>query len=213
MPHGSTKRSAGFTLVELLISLIVIAILASISMYAYMQILKQAHDDRREDDLIILQEELEKYFDRHQEYPAGCPAMSCADRLLTDNTSSPQPLSASSALSDITSILPGIISPFGDPANSDNTQPLMDISSAAKKYVYYGGTINNLSAAATLSYGPTANFPCTIQSSLAAGETGSYVAGYYSEAQGHWILRGGKSGTPMTVTSGNTSNGCVINKS
>lgn len=213
MLRQTLKRPAGFTLVELIIALIVISILAVVSMYAYAQILKQAHDDKREDDLITIQTELEKYFDRNQEYPPGCPQVSCSAFQLTDNTSSPQVISSASTTSDIVSVLPGVPLAIGDPGSTDALHPLMDIARPMKAYFYYGGTVNNHTTASSLAYGGTANFPCTIQSYLEAGAAGSYVIGYYSEVRGQWVLHGGRNGTPMTVTSGSAGSGCVINKS
>jgi type IV pilus assembly protein PilE len=213
MSRSLHKRQAGFTLVELLIAIIVISILAGISMYAYIQILKRAHDDRREDDLIIIQTELEKYFDRNQEYPPGCPDASCSAFQLTDNTSSLQVLNSTSTIPDVISLLPGVPLVFGDPSTSDALHPFMNITNATKAYFYYGGTVNNHATATSLAYGSTANFPCAIQSYLEPGAAGSYVIGYYSEVRGQWTLHGGKNGTPMTVTGGSPSNGCVINKS
>lgn len=202
----------GFTVIELLVVIMIIGILASISILAYTQVQRQARDDMRNNDIVMFQNELEKYFDKNGEYPAGCPRASCTSWFLTGNTSSAQMLNSTATLATITSILPGTSSYFSDPFDASST-PLMDTSTTARKYYYFGGNVNNTANSSSLSYPATSSFPCTINISLNPDEVSSYVVGYYNETTAGWVLRGGRSGKPMTVTAGTPAQGCVINPS
>jgi len=59
----------GFTVVEVLIVVIVISILASIGIAAYGSVRSQANDDKRRSDIAIVQAELERYYQKNNEFP------------------------------------------------------------------------------------------------------------------------------------------------
>lgn len=77
-PKGFTLvRSEGFTLVELLIVITIIAILSAIALVSYSSFTKNARDTKRKTDLNFVQAALEQYFADQHYYPeAGsgeCP--------------------------------------------------------------------------------------------------------------------------------------------
>jgi hypothetical protein len=156
----------------------------------------------------ILANELEKFYDKKGEYPKGCPDTTCPNAMHTANTSTATAITPSMTLTTLSTILPGIKDGFGDPQSSNKTLPFKNRTVAEKKYYYFGGTVNYTGATATVSFATHANFPCTIQSSLPAGQVGSYVIGYFDEKAGSWVLEGGRNGVQMTVTAGT----CVINR-
>lgn len=59
----------GFTIVELLMVIVVIAILAAISVVAYTGIQQRARDADRRSDISILQKKLAIYYTEHNAYP------------------------------------------------------------------------------------------------------------------------------------------------
>ncbi len=63
------KNTSGFTLVELLIAIVVIAVLASISVVAYSGIQERARNSQREHDVKLLAQALEMYYIDHGSYP------------------------------------------------------------------------------------------------------------------------------------------------
>jgi len=65
----STVR--GFTIVELLIVVVVIAVLAAITTVAYNGIQKRARDGQRKQDIAAIQKALEMYYIDNNEYPPG----------------------------------------------------------------------------------------------------------------------------------------------
>jgi prepilin-type N-terminal cleavage/methylation domain-containing protein len=197
----------GFTLVELSVVIVVIALMTSVGMIAYTSAQVDTRDSRREADMAILVNELEKFYDKKGEYPPGCPDTSCPSTMHTTNTSSAI-LTPNTTLTTLTSILPGVKTGLGDPQSLNKTLPFKNRTVAEKKYYYYGGTVNYTGATTTLTFATHANFPCSIRSSLLAGEVGSYVIGYFDEKTSTWILTGGRNGVPMTVTAGT----CVINR-
>ena len=65
----SNTYKKGFTIVELLIVIVVIAILAGISLVAYGNIQSKARDADRQSDMSILQKKLEIYYTENSAYP------------------------------------------------------------------------------------------------------------------------------------------------
>ena len=63
------KNTSGFTLVELLITIVVIAILAAISVVAFNGIQERARDTQRDHDISIIAKALEMYYSEHSSYP------------------------------------------------------------------------------------------------------------------------------------------------
>jgi len=81
------KKQSGFTIVELLIVTVVIAILAAISVVAYNRIQQRGRDAQRKNDVATLQKALELYHADNGGYPtcaanttyfAGDPRTSCS---------------------------------------------------------------------------------------------------------------------------------------
>lgn len=65
------KESHGFTLVELMIVITVIAILATIAVVSFSRVQKQARDTKRKGDLRALATALQAYFTEKNTYPAA----------------------------------------------------------------------------------------------------------------------------------------------
>ena len=74
------KTTSGFTIVELLIVIVVIAILAAITVVAYNGVQNRAYDSSIQNDLtnIAKQLELAKIDSTNESYPYGNPALSSA---------------------------------------------------------------------------------------------------------------------------------------
>jgi type II secretory pathway pseudopilin PulG len=195
----------GFTIVELLVIIVIIGIVFSVTIIGYGQVQKGTRNDKRSADITILINELEKFYDQQGEYPPGCPDTTCPNLMHTANTSSAV-LTPSTTLTTLRTILPGIKDGFSDPQSPNKTLPFKNRTVAENKYYYFGGTVNYTAGALVLSFATHANFPCTIQSSLATGQVGSYVVGFFDEVANAWVLRGGRNGIQMTVTAGT----CVI---
>lgn len=65
------NQTPGFTIVELLIVIVVIAILAAISIVAYNGIQQRAKDSQRKSDITAITKALELYYIDNGRYPAG----------------------------------------------------------------------------------------------------------------------------------------------
>lgn len=75
-------RRFGFTVVELLVIIVVIGILASIGTIAYRETQKNARDEKRKTDAIILVGAIEEYYSANGSYPMPTGSTGCA---VTDN--------------------------------------------------------------------------------------------------------------------------------
>lgn len=70
------KKQSGFTLVELMITVAIIAILAAIGVTTYSSAQKGARDGKRIADMNEIQNALEQYYSINQSYPAsGSPVV------------------------------------------------------------------------------------------------------------------------------------------
>lgn len=76
----------GFTIVELLIVIVVIAILAAISIVAYSGIQERARNAQRQEDIRTIAKALEMYYIREGHYPSGnCGAACPADKKINNS--------------------------------------------------------------------------------------------------------------------------------
>ena len=73
----SQPPSKGFTIVELLIVIVVIAILAAITIVAYNGIQARARDAQRQQDVQTITKALELYYTDNGQYPTSACASSC----------------------------------------------------------------------------------------------------------------------------------------
>lgn len=79
------KKLSGFTIIELLITVVVIATLSSISVVSYSRVQSNVRDTKRATQISMLTEALEKYYSENGEYPS-CPAMSQSPEIIVSDT-------------------------------------------------------------------------------------------------------------------------------
>lgn len=100
------KLSAGFTIIEILITIAIIGIMSTIGIVSYTNIQTSTRDSQRSSKISILSEALEKYFEQNGEYPS-CDAMTASITDIVTNTFEgldPSVLSAPSAAEGTNSI-------------------------------------------------------------------------------------------------------------
>lgn len=78
------KRKSGFTIVELMVVVAIIAILAAVSIVMYSRVQVDARDTERASKVSIIAGALEKYYSQNGEYP-GCTAMVQAGSAVSAN--------------------------------------------------------------------------------------------------------------------------------
>jgi general secretion pathway protein G len=205
------RHDFGFTIIELMVVTVAMAILFSIAINAQLRSQTQTNDSVRHAHMTVLANELEKFFDQRGEYPPGCPDTACPATLFTDNTST-APLTSSTTTASLRTILPNIRSDFSDPQSTSPATPFIQATGTTREYYYYGGTINVRTSPTSHTYSATSLFPCGITSTLAPGQVGSYVIGYFDEQTHAWVLKGGRNGVDMSITAGYASDGCIINR-
>ena len=71
-PTGSTRRSAGFTLIELMIAVAIIGILASIAYPSYQNYVKNARVSEGQAALMQAAQEMERCYTQFYEYRGSC---------------------------------------------------------------------------------------------------------------------------------------------
>ncbi len=118
------QRKHAFTIAELLIVIVVIAILATIGIASYTIYQKHARDTRRESSAQAIAEALEKYYEQNGEYP-GCGALTSGN--------------AASILGSIDTSILKAPKDSADAANSITCQAL-DSLPQGDKFFYSGDT-------------------------------------------------------------------------
>jgi prepilin-type N-terminal cleavage/methylation domain-containing protein len=78
------KNNNGFTIVELVVTVIVIGILVSAAFFGYTQVQKDSRNAERSSKVKIMTEALEKYYGKNGEYPS-CAAMTQSGALVSTN--------------------------------------------------------------------------------------------------------------------------------
>lgn len=71
MTQHSLKRLHGFTIVEALITITIIAIVSSIAIVAYNSVQTRTRDDTRAGDIAVIVNALEDYYRKNRDYPAN----------------------------------------------------------------------------------------------------------------------------------------------
>lgn len=79
------KNHNGFTIVEIVITVAVIAILVSMAFFGYTQVQKDSRNSQRASKVKIIAEDLEAYYLKNGEYP-GCAAMTQSASQVSANT-------------------------------------------------------------------------------------------------------------------------------
>lgn len=79
------KTRAGFTLVEVIIVIVVLAILIAVSVLGVTKIQERSRDAKREANATVIAESLEKYYDENGEYPS-CNALTADGSTVKNNT-------------------------------------------------------------------------------------------------------------------------------
>lgn len=64
------QSKSGFTIVELIVSIVIIGILATVSIFSFQKVQQQAHDNQRTTSATLVSDSLEKYFELNGEYPS-----------------------------------------------------------------------------------------------------------------------------------------------
>lgn len=191
-------KSHGFTIVELVVVIAVAGIIATIGLVASSQVQKDSRDKKREADIVLLQNELEKFYETNGEYPPGC-VNSCSYWFYTENVSTGGTiLTEATTLSALQAILPGITANFGDPQKTSSAV-LSSYASNKERYMYAGGAVNNRSYASYTDSSTPLPKRCMVVQNLSAGQVGTYVVGYWSETEERWVLKQGQHGVKMTL--------------
>ena len=92
-------KKKGFTFIEILVVVTIIATLTAIGTVSYIQVSKQSRDTKRKDDLQTLQKEFEIFYQMNSNYPeGGTDADTCFANLLASITTAKHPTDPSTHL-------------------------------------------------------------------------------------------------------------------
>lgn len=78
------KNNNGFSIVEILVTIVVIGLLISVAVFGYGRVQMDARNSARASKIKILADALEKYYGKNGEYPS-CSAMTQSASLVTTN--------------------------------------------------------------------------------------------------------------------------------
>ena len=188
----------GFTIVELMVVVAIIGILTGIGVVAANQVQKDARDNKRKSDVAAIESELEKFYQEHGSYPAGCTSL-CGDSwFFTENVSSGGALITPTAtIDDIRVHLKNLPKTINDPLNTTPSTPF----NVAGGYFYTAGVHNRswATGSGVSQYTPGTNKQCGFSISLGTGQASAYVLSYYSEIEDRWVTKMGRNGVKPTL--------------
>ena len=205
------KPYRGFTLVEVLIVIVVLALLATIIMISYNRQQQDSRDQKRRTDLAALRHELDNYYEKNGNYPLSCehsvPAGSSCSSVTAGYTSAfgstiPPTIGSGSDIAAIRAVLPGLKESFGDPLKkTDNpiNQHVTSGSNYIKTSSYLLVSVDALNGGATSYLATNANastyITCSyspIQNDHQGVNRGNrphpYILGYFSEVDKKWVF-------------------------
>lgn len=125
--HKSTKNP-GFTIVEIIVAVVVVAILASVTIISYNGAQQRARDTDRKSDISNLVKALEMYYSDNGQYPTTSTSSS------TINSSWYN--SGDSSWSEFTTLMSKYMDKV--PTDPTNTTNLSGLSANGYTYAYYG---------------------------------------------------------------------------
>lgn len=140
---------SGFTIVELLVVIVVIAVLASISIVAFTGVQQRAKDSQRKSDIATIQKALELYKGENGTYP-GCNGAKYVPNGVTANDYQTCPVSSLTS-----ALVPNFISTLPkDPVNNLN-----GTGTTGYGYIYaIGWKLGNSVNPCGVQAGPTINY-------------------------------------------------------
>lgn len=196
MANNQGKQS-GFTIVELIITIAVIAILMTISVFTYRNVQAGADDKAREADVTTIMDALEKYYAKNGEYPAD------------EDLNPTKSVTRLPNFTAVKTLLPGLdddalkgpgnyefYAACADTVCTNTSNAWRDYMS--KSYWYWSRTKSNSVANATYaksvaaSYGDNKGWGCTVTTTY---NDPGFVIAWYSEAKKVWVFRKSPHGT------------------
>jgi prepilin-type N-terminal cleavage/methylation domain-containing protein len=212
----------GFTVVELIVVMIVIALLAAIAIVAYGRVQAEARDQKRKTDIVLFADAMEAYYDKNGEYPSGCSTANSASPttciVANGVFSGGDSIFQDSTAANMKAFLPTLPADFGGP-RGNATKPFASSGRSdgtLMRYIFWGqlnGTVTGGNASAVFggAYSP-AGIDCGQASSTVAirmpsgslPKATSFFAAYHSEADDIWYIYQGKHGSGLTLVSSTT---------
>ncbi len=177
------QQSQGFTIVELLIVIVVIAILAAITVVAYNGIQQRARDAQRQSDIVTIKKALELYYTANNRYPAGSGSTSIngawsttADASWANLQTTLQPYISSLPKDPISKQMGAGIFPWNDSGGYDYS------------YYGFGGTECGYSSGTYQGYRIVYKLEVTADSNTSAGTCSTTITPY-SSASNYWTVK------------------------
>lgn len=205
------KSKSGFTIVELLVALVIIALMATIMGVTYIKIQAQSRDAKRKADVETLVSSLEKYYDKNGEYPTGCSKYPLAQKgscgsLNMPITANTNVIAADTTLTTLKQIFPQLPNDFGDPQQSTAGYPFgLTFGSTSPHYVYMGQYDSNTASGVTASViNISSEINCSTGDAYeftpagALPKSTTFVLAYFSESDQKWYIYQGKRGYELT---------------
>lgn len=186
----SRRSTRGFTIIEVMITVAVIAILTSIAIIAYNGVQARSRDDVRAADVVVIMNALEEYYRKNQDYPANDSLNPSAEYPTMTNFSPVKALLPTLNDDDLTG--PGNYRFYPGCVNSSScTNSANDWKNYMTKAYFYSSRYSNQGSGmyayfnVPASYGG-AGWGCAIRTYYSDP---GYMIAWYSEAQKIWIFK------------------------
>jgi Tfp pilus assembly protein PilE len=213
------RLSRGFTIVEIATVIFIIALLAVLTLVVFNNVQAQSRDTSRANDMAILGNLLERYYDKNGQYPPACGSPTCSSGSSLWAYSAPDTISVSSTLAQMSTIFGQTVSTI-DPQLSGSQTPIIGqwyTTSNAPGYIYRGGQTNTPpnSSAVTIYLikliESGSSRQCTVNVTIngtSGTDTAGYVLTYYAESTKTWNVYFGKHGAKPFIDPSSTAGFC-----
>lgn len=177
---AKSRNRAGFTLVELAVTIVVIAILATISVISYDGMQQRARDAKRKSDISSITEALDLYYLKNQRYPNGSGSTTINSSWST---------TADDSWSDLAAALEPFLEEMPwDPVSSPGV-PVTSSSSQGYNYAYFSNGAAYCGAAPRQMYILLYRLEGSAQTNTLIGDCPTMALGPYGGASNYRVVR------------------------
>ena len=211
------KSKSGFTVVEMLTVVVVIALLVSIVSFTYRAYFDNSRDVKRNADVRVLDAAMTRYFRQNGNYPVTCWdnstfGVNCSSVSAPYTGGSYDAIAPSSTLATLKQFMPSLQNDFGDPRRQATAKINLVTANVVQPGAYFLLSPDITTGSGSITFrGPSGNFTCQYNATgqnmaqqADANRPHNFIIGYAIE-NGTWLFAYNKASHDQNVLRWNTN--------